>query len=229
MEKAYPKEVQEIHNSILNVFDDLMCNVKKGGDLKALGFNSNPEVENVKIHKAIEKYKLKYPTHKFVTDDIITKVCKKYKLVHGEIGKFIGFVPAKNVEEIKKFNKAFNLDFTDGSYKINYSGGSWFNSEPYHTSNNWYSKSEIKERFNLNNKNIEHIKSGKHFGLTETLTIAAPVTMFDTKDMTVKKGKLVKNLPPDPIVLQEVPEGYLVVTAWGDESQDPEIFNENQN
>ena len=34
---------------------------------------------------------------------------------------------------------------------------------------------------------------------------------------------------PDPVVLQPVKGGYLILTAWGDEASDPLVINENFN
>lgn len=34
---------------------------------------------------------------------------------------------------------------------------------------------------------------------------------------------------PDPVVLYPVREGYLIVTAWGDEASDPDVVNEVNN
>ena len=38
-----------------------------------------------------------------------------------------------------------------------------------------------------------------------------------------------ENEIPDPVVLQEVRGGYLIITAWGDEASDPLIVNKNNN
>jgi len=34
---------------------------------------------------------------------------------------------------------------------------------------------------------------------------------------------------PDPVVLQPVKDGYLIVTSWGGESEDPIIINPKNN
>ena len=42
-------------------------------------------------------------------------------------------------------------------------------------------------------------------------------------------GRLGKATAPDPIVLQRVERGYLIITAWGDEASDPIVVNSKNN
>ena len=58
--------------------------------------------------------------------------------------------------------------------------------------------------------------------------IAAQEEDFDTRGMYVKGHKLEMSIP-DPIVLQPVKGGYLIVTAWGDEASDAAVVNEIKN
>jgi len=41
--------------------------------------------------------------------------------------------------------------------------------------------------------------------------------------------KVGREIIDDPIVLLPVSEGYIVVTAWGDEASDPIVVNESNN
>ena len=45
----------------------------------------------------------------------------------------------------------------------------------------------------------------------------------------VEGYKLEKKHIPDPVVLQPVKGGYLILTAWGDEASDPLVVNEINN
>ncbi len=49
---------------------------------------------------------------------------------------------------------------------------------------------------------------------------------FD-KNTHEKVGSFInkKIVVPDPVILQPVKGGYLIVTAWGDEASDPDIIN----
>lgn len=60
------------------------------------------------------------------------------------------------------------------------------------------------------------------------LKICAPAKDFYTQGMKVEGHKLVQDIK-DPIVLQPVTGGYLIVSKWGLEAEDPALLNEKQN
>lgn len=62
--------------------------------------------------------------------------------------------------------------------------------------------------------------------IPSTLKICAPA-----KDMEISGMKVVNNRMEikDPVVLQPVENGYLIVTAWGEESKDKNVINESKN
>ena len=64
--------------------------------------------------------------------------------------------------------------------------------------------------------------------LKAQLQICAPIKDMDTKGYKLQGHKLIKDIP-DPVVLQPIENGYLIVTAWGDEASDPLITNEITN
>ena len=47
--------------------------------------------------------------------------------------------------------------------------------------------------------------------------------------MVVKAGQKIEGHKiveaPDPIVLHEIENGYIIVTAWGPEASDPDVVN----
>jgi hypothetical protein len=45
-------------------------------------------------------YKNKYPFLKFITEEILNRLCKKYNLVYAPVSNYIGNVPDKNLAEI---------------------------------------------------------------------------------------------------------------------------------
>lgn len=64
----------------------------------------------------------------------------------------------------------------------------------------------------------------------EKLQICAPIKYMDIKGLELTEGyKLEKKFIPDPVVLQPVKGGYLILTAWGDEASDPLVVNQNFN
>jgi len=54
---------------------------------------------------------------------------------------------------------------------------------------------------------------------------------MDISGLELKEGyKLERKIEiPDPVVLQPVKGGYLILTAWGDEASDPLVMNEINN
>ena len=62
------------------------------------------------------------------------------------------------------------------------------------------------------------------------LQICAPVKDMDSTGLEVAEGyKLQKKHIPDPVVLQPVKNGYLILTAWGDEASDELVVNQKFN
>ena len=77
----------------------------------------------------------------------------------------------------------------------------------------YYNLTGSRKRFNINNK-------------VEPFLICAPLKDMDVEGQTLKNKvfftpKLIKVEVPDPVVLHKVDGGFIVVTAWGDESHDP--------
>lgn len=81
--------------------------------------------------------------------------------------------------------------------------------------NVFYDLTISQKKFNINNK-------------AEPFLICAPLKDMSVEEQTLKNKvfftpKLVKAEVPDPVVLHKVDGGFIVVTAWGDESHDPII------
>jgi len=121
----YPKEVLEIHNEFNTAADKLLeqanaiikdseVNEPKIDRLAKLGFKQAREyvqsltkLESIKLSKGqidlIEYYKRGYPYNKFITEEQVMAICHKYGLVCGDVGRFKGFVPDKNLKEVESF------------------------------------------------------------------------------------------------------------------------------
>ena len=59
--------------------------------------------------------------------------------------------------------------------------------------------------------------------------ICAPLKDFDTKNTSMKDGYRLSVNIPDPVVLQPVRGGYIVVSKWGLEASDESLTNEKAN
>ncbi len=216
--------------------------IDKNIRLKALGFNSTKEVvmaesevnrlDNLKrendakkeLIEAISYFTLKYPQYKFITEESVKKICKKYNLVYGEVGKYIGTVPDQNLKHIEDFK--VSQDDECYLYEMSYTLS--------------FSSTKVKEEYISYDKYKSHMNSKfSHQAYVREicakcpLEIAAPVKDFNTQGMEVKEHKLSKIEIPDPVVLKPVifkdKKYYLIVTAWGLEASDELVLNPNHN
>jgi hypothetical protein len=270
-ENKYPEVVQQIHSEFFTASDRLLAeanailekaasvNTEKASMLKALGFVGTKEVvelENIKtekekseaLAKLIQKYSFKYPNNKFITEKEVESICKKYNLVCGDVGLYKGFVPGKNLEDIRKFKERHTFP----SIAIL---RSYDNDSEFYVNMDEYAKHDNVESFS-NYISYYHIRTNRHsfqqdssrfdgihfYGsavctdgevrggrlTVQTLKICAPIKDMDTTGMSLKGYKLEKHIP-DPVVLQPVEGGYLIITAWGDEASDPIVVNQKMN
>lgn len=211
--------------------------IVKCNKLKALGFVNSKEVKEAEkeierlneikkynetkkdLLNAIEYFSFKYPNYKFITEESVKKICKKYNLCYGSVNNYIGDVPDKNLKHIEDFKiDVLDLCFEvhDRLYDIIY------------MSYNVYEKfilDNFNDFFHTFKKNIEKYSS--------YLEIVAPPKDFDMKGKQVKEYKISEIEYPDPIVLKPVifneKKHYLIVTAWGIEAGDELVVNPRDN
>lgn len=196
--------------------------IDKVNRMTALGFNQAKQVDETKtairqieLSKTdvdlIMYYKRKYPLNKFITEEQVKTICFKYGLVCGEVSRFKGFLPEKNLNEIERFR----VDKKDAR-KSAWSIGTY--------------SSYIGQE--LDDDGEQAIKWETLFKKEEremSLRICAPLKDMDTKGMKLVDGYKLKPHIPDPVVLKAVTGGWLIVTAWGDEASDPIVVNEINN
>lgn len=269
--KKYSSEIEEIHNEFNSASDKLLeeaksiidnaqkANTSKISRLEALGFKQSNEVKELKplLEKSkfskeqidlLNYYRKKYPFNKFITENQVKEICHKYNLVCGDVSRFKGFVPEKNLKEIE----AFKLKDEDSCIQ----GICWGNDVkpikkyiPYNIYLKAKKENEVRgddKHLDINlpgtdnryircdwiRSNYDSSFTGRWFDRIEKmeLQICAPVKDMDISDLELKEGyKLEKKFVPDPVVLQPVKGGYLIITAWGDEASDPIVVNEINN
>lgn len=231
------------------------ASIEKGKRLSALGFKNVPEAVNVdKVERQIEiskevvelvrYYQVNYPNNKFITEEQVKAICEKYGLVCGEISMYKGFVPERKLSIIESFSlkesdKPYLSVF---DYDSNFIGVilesdcdpsliTYFNSE--NSLNNIYITGDKgrKVGYSFDTPKYEkykHLEFVKAFKGGAGLKICAPL-----KDMEIPSGKQVNGYKiqdiPDPVVLQPVNGGYLIVAAWGDEASDEIVVNQIHN
>ena len=239
--------IAEIHESFDSASEKLLNDAKailagsydieKGERLKKIGFVlAKKAVEasaiisenkrNEELANLIEYYQMHYPNNKFITEEKTKDICQKYGLLCAETIYYISDVPEKNLTEIENFKlrqedmNKFQcgwLDTSTGHYNLSQTKASR-TQYGYLSGRSWNS-------FVFNNVS----EDTKEVYEPSPLKICASVKDFDTKNMRIKDGyKLELNLP-DPIVLQPVKGGYLVVSKWGLEADDAELINEKLN
>jgi len=187
--------------------------------LESLGFTSNPDVVAYQKHKTavaerhekrqrIENIKSVlslYPIYKYISEDALQSVCKKYKLYKGYPKRFIGKIPVEKQREILNFKADPKL----------FSG-------------------KILIVAPLNMFNLGKIDSHKGVVTKETHLIQEEYTLnykmrmaFNNMKESMKSFLMFNT---DPIVLQPLQiGGYFIVTSWGPEASDELVANERMN
>jgi hypothetical protein len=180
--------------------------------------------------EAIQYFQIKYPQYKFITEESVKKICKKYGLVYGPVGRYRGEVPEKNLRQIEEFvvhpeDKAWERYIRDTSV---------LGRGPISMGLSDYEDVKRKEEEKINDipTALLLMRSAEYYE-EAPLEIAAPKSDFDTNGMEIEDYQLTKKHIPDPVVLQPVQykreKYYLIVTAWGDEASDPYVVNEKNN
>jgi len=247
--------VMEIHNEFDSVTDKLLAeakrilstdyNTEKGERLGKLGFtNSKPVIESIKaielkkkqkeIAEWVEYYQMYYPNNKFITEDALKEICNKYGLIYAAANLYLGDVPEKNILEIEKFTLR-NED--KDAHRCCYFDPDHFNAMYYQMRGlstipanrdrvkiwGWY---ELNQWGSYTCHSCEKDVEVEY--TKKPMEIAAPPSLFKKEGMKVENFKLVE-IPKDPIVLQPVKNGYLIVTKWGLEGKDESLVNEQHN
>jgi hypothetical protein len=241
--------VTKIHNEfdtsterILNEAKSILSkqdNLDKGEQLKSLGFTSSKTAveateikqtkeQQKKIAERIEYFKQWYPNYKFITESEVEKICKKYGLLCGEVAYYTGDVPDKNLKEIASF-KFRNEDCI--KYRCRYfkNGGNrqvqyFIESTEKEGRYGYITRSRWGQELN----GVDDVTQDFHYEKPH-FKICATIKDFDMNQMSVTEGyKLEQNLP-DPVVLQPVEGGYLVISKWGLEGEDESLINEKLN
>lgn len=223
--------------------------------LEKLGFSRSKEVmeaqeeisrlahlrqENAKkqdLIEAINYFSFKYPHYKFITEQSVKKICEKYGLIYGVIGRYLGIVPDKNLEHIEQF-KISEEDECYAIKKYNRYLGSI-------SSTIYKSKEDINKRqqeYDVRRNNdpswiymqsMMVVIDEREVIDKEGLEICAPQKDFNLEGAEIKNKMISKVIPPDPIVLCPVvfknQKYYLIVTAWGNEASDENVVNQKMN
>lgn len=245
--------IAEIHNEFDSAGERLINEAKliiegkadfydKAERLLGVGFKNSIEVTGAEHFRSIKEwpqlitsYQQKYPFNKFITHEAAIAICKKYGLVLGDASMYKGTIPNVKLQEIERSkidveDKVVAFVVNDDNEPIRGLIAKDFNTD--------YTKSCLRSKnYFYVSTDAEFRKHNNLFGMSTyakinfdmaCLKICAPI-----KEMIIPKGKQVKNHTivdvPDPIVLQPVKGGYLIVSKWGLEASDSSLTNEKLN
>lgn len=231
---------------------------KKGLRLNSLGFKQAKQVsqsialEETLIHATKERelimnYAIKYPHYKFIKEDKVKKICEKYGLVKAPIDRYKGFVPEKCVQDMEKFKKIVKKeDLPENFIRITKYRHEIVDKPGIDLLNKLYPDGWIPAYLSTDDRSlIRHDKIENHKyefvsveeceeRINDSWEICAPEKDIDTNSLKKNgfsffKTYIKKIEIKDPVVLQPVKGGYIIITAWGDEASDPLVLNETMN
>jgi hypothetical protein len=244
--------VQEIHQRTLTSGDACLAEANKillsaNGEnlelfeqMKKQGFGNVKEIKEkeseIKLQaearekaRLISDYKVRYPNKKFISTEEMDKICTDYKLLLGADQHYTGSMPARSMKEII----AFKLHPTD---EIHYKG-TWRATESLQhdktkgviewkeiPKDQYMRESENGTKLVQNNKRTHYISN------TDYKMVAAPESMFNIEGL-VREGNQLKKVVEvdDPVCLQPVRFGYIIVAVWGEEIAIAKMQNEGMN
>jgi hypothetical protein len=229
----------------------------KGEILSRLGFKNTKEAKSsagilekkaqaIQTSKLVVYYQQKYPLQKFITKEMVEEICAKYRLICADVSAYTGFVPNEKLKQIDAFSLKAE-DLPPNQVRITKAWGSSYGSALSGGSG----ASALRKDFG------EWLDKGVHgMKLDRTSYIINPSTsdyiwieQYEEREMSglkicaPKKDMSVSGMNaeglfsfmirtvdvPDPVVLQPVKGGFLVIAAWGDEASDPIVVNQINN
>lgn len=219
--KSDDEIIKEIHKSFYTEVDRLLAEsgapslvesdknalIEKSKRLENIGFIKSKEVKEsyVKINssnhdnksiKALGYFSIKYPNYKFITEDIVKNICKKYKLSCFQVVQYKGTVPDKNIKHIEEFK----IQYEDMAFRVFCNSRSW----------------AIDMQIDLDDA-YSYGKKGHPYIVSK---LPLEIVADEKESDMINERTLYDNSPPLKchIVLQPVmfekTKYYLIVTAW---------------
>lgn len=255
--------IEQIHNEFFTASEKLITQAKailekpineKAFRLEKAGFSVAQGVEEHKrlaeqqakekaFADMVNEYQMTYPNNKFITEEQVTRICKKYNLVCAPVARFKGFVPESKLKQIEAFTNVAPRHVPDKKIRIT---SVWNASNIFNSLTAKLIRQELGEFLDYDHPNIEynggqpwriHASFGRYYisGYQEKKyerSICAPKKDFDLKGLS-KLGlffsSLTTHVVPDPVVLEPIKGGYLILAAWGDEAKDEDVVNQKFN
>lgn len=223
-------DVAVIHKDFRSVADRLLKEAKeiieharpdeRAERYRKLGFTGTQRVkdhegamiakkEQEELMQTLLDYKVRYPLYQFLDEKSLRELCRKYTLVYAPAQYFLGEIPEENLRDLEAF------EVKDPMYRFVIQNS--YRDEIIYSS--------IEKAYEGQGKNKKEVKSelvGFDVVATEDMFELPPDLEFDVQNHGVRAK--VK----DPLVLQRVPKGFLIITAWGPEAELPEVNVDKQ-
>lgn len=205
--------------------------IKTLNELKSLGFKNTQEqkaYEDWQKAQKVTEYSEAYPMHKFITDGAVKEICEKYGLLLADVSDYQSDIPMDNQKAIVNF-KVKKDDIAESSFGFTFpllerGAIDW---------DSWGRRGVMDSFFRMPNYLIstdpisEPVRPKKtEWVKPKNLKVIAPPSKLNMEGKKVVGNCLIDK---DPIVLQPVKDGYLIITAWGFEAKDPEVQNPRHN
>lgn len=167
-----------------------------------------------------DQYSFEYPGLKFIPKEVMTEVCKKHGLIIGRVDRYTGEVPEWALRQIEANRR-----------HITYTKRPWLPAQ-------WQFIGMPEPGKRPESILWRHPVTGQTMWSKEfpapvsvsNLFIAAPRDQMRVLDgERVDENMTIQGIPQDPIVCLSVDGGYIVLAAWGEEGQDPGVFNADNN
>ena len=250
--------VEQIHKEFDTSVDTLLLEeikidkeeLDKHNLLKQLGFVSTTHVldtsERVKkaseinsLRSRVKYFAQHYPNNKFITEAVVAAICKKYELILGNAAQYRGSIPDKNIREIRDFKLRIedHIQHRNGWHEVVY-GQNYCTSyrETYEKKpNSRWGYTALIEVGGMNGFGsgrysfMEGVEGEGYQYEKAGFKICAPKKdmQLGARERIAADGYTIEVY--DPVVLQPVSGGYLIVSKWGAEASDEKLLNENHN
>lgn len=240
--------VEQVHTDFLTAEDRLLNEakslienpkidaMKKAERLNKLGFTSSrdsklaEDIAQKSSHasgllSSIAHFRTYYPHNKFITEQEVKRLCEKYGLVLGGADRYVGDIPEKNVMEMERF-KLRSEDFVKEESVFGEMLNGLIRFQNGMIGMDWGTDVNSTTAWGRREMQIPaDIYGARESKPTKkpAFKMCAPAKEFNTSNMAIEDGY--KMVVDDPIVLQPVKGGYLIVTAWGKEASDEAVVN----
>lgn len=204
-----------------------------------------------KINSLIAKYAIEYPTYKFIDTQTMIDIMVKYNLVLGEAFTYAKEIPTENLEvisyftsKVKETEQTYNLSSRrSGSFSYYYIEKEhkaapsdcegffikdpmrYFNDKHLITS---YTSSALKiiaPESHFKVPTFTHENAYRDSVEVPIMKLDKATRMFKFSTEQLNELEKIKMEILDPIAVLEVDSGFIILTAWDEEADIPEIQN----